>query len=89
MKLIRYNTLQTTVIDGVELPKSEEYMSSITIRWSEENEALAKAEAYKGEYEIFENDIPDPEDTPTQLDRIEAQLAYFAIMTGNTEMLEA
>ena len=52
MKKIKYNMLQTTVIDGVELPKSEEYMASVTIAYSEENEEIAKREAYKGEYTI-------------------------------------
>lgn len=86
MKLIKYRMLQATVIDGIELPKSEEYMSSITIPWSEANEALAKAEAYKGEYEIFENDIPEPTEQPTELDRLDARLAYVEMMAGLLEV---
>ena len=81
MKLIKYQTLQTTVIDGVEQPKSEEYMSSLTVAWSPEAEETAKREAYKGEYEIFDNGNPDPEEQPTQLDRIEAQITYTAMIT--------
>ena len=81
MKLIKYQTLQTTIIDGVELPKSEEYISSITVAWSTEAEETAKREAYKGEYEIFDNGIPDPEEIPSQLDLIEAQITYTAMMT--------
>ena len=81
MKLIRYQMLQTTIIDGVELPLSEEYMSSITLPYSAENEEIAKCEAYKGEYEVFDNGIPDPAEQPTQLDAIEAQVAYTAMMT--------
>ena len=81
MKLIKYQMHQTIVIDGVEQPKSEEYMSSITLPYSAENEEAAKREAYKGEYEIFENGIPEPTEQPTQLDRLEAQLAYTAMMT--------
>lgn len=81
MKVIKYQMQQTVVIDGVEQPASEEYMSSVVIPYSAENEARAKAEAYKGEYEIFDNGLPDPVNTPSQLDRFEAQLAYTAMMT--------
>lgn len=81
MKVIEYRMLQTMEVDGVVLPPSEEYMSSVIIPYSEENEERAKAEAYKGEYEIFDNGLPDPVNTPSQLDRFEAQLAYTAMMT--------
>lgn len=81
MKKIRFQMLQTTIIDGVELPKSEEYMSSMTIAYSEENEEFAKREAYKGEYTVFDDDIPEPVEQPSQLDVIEAQVAYTAMMT--------
>ena len=81
MKLIKYQMLQTTIIDGAEQSQSEEYMSSVTVPYSAENEEAAKREAYKGEYEIFENGIPEPLEQPTQLDRLEAQLAYTAMMT--------
>ena len=80
MKLIKYQMLQTTVIDGIELPKSEEYMSSITIPYSIENEELAKREAYKGEYEIFDNGLPEPMITPTQTERIEALEAAVTML---------
>lgn len=81
MKVIKYQMQQTVVIDGVEQPLSEEYMSSVTIPYSEENEERAKVKAYKGEYEIFDNGLPDPVNTPSQLDIIEAQVAYTAMMT--------
>lgn len=81
MKLIKYQMLQTTIIDGAEQPQSEEYMSSVTVPYSAENEEAAKREAYKGEYEIFDNGIPEPTEQPTQLDMIEAQVAYTAMMT--------
>lgn len=41
--------------------------------------AIAKAEAYKGEYTIEDDGEPEP--APTQIDRIEAQVAYTALMT--------
>ena len=81
MKVIKYQTQQTVVIDGVEQPLSEEYMSSVVIPYSAENEARAKAEAYNGEYEIFDNGLPDQVNTPSQLDVIEAQVTYTAMMT--------
>ena len=81
MKLIKYQMLQTTIIDGAEQPQSEENMSSVTGPYSAENEEAAKREAYKGEYEIFENGIPEPLAQPTLLDRLEAQLAYTAMIT--------
>ena len=81
MKVIKYQMQQTVVIDGVEQPLSEEYMSSVIIPYSKENEERAKAEAYKGEYTIEDNGLPDPVEKPTQLDIIEAQVAYTAMMT--------
>ena len=81
MKVIKYQMQQTVVLDGVEQPVSEEYMSSVIIPYSKENEERAKEEAYKGEYEIFDNGMPDPVNTPSQLDVIEAQVTYTAMMT--------
>ena len=37
--------------------------------------------AYNGKYEIFDDGQPDPAVTPSQLDVIEAQVAYTAMMT--------
>lgn len=82
MKVIKYQMLQDVEIDGVEQPKSEEYMSSVTIPYSEENEERAKAEAYKGEYTIEDNGLPEPVAMPTWQDKIEAQVAYTAMMSG-------
>lgn len=81
MKVIKYQMQQTVMLDGVEQPMSEEYLSSVIVPYSVENEERAKAEAYKGEYAIEDNGLPEPAETPTQLDRVEAQLAYTAMMT--------
>lgn len=81
MKVIKYQMQQTVVLDGVEQPMSEEYLSSVIVPYSVENEERAKTEAYKGEYAIEDNGLPEPEETPTLLDRVEAQLAYTAMMT--------
>ena len=49
--------------------------------WSEKNEEIAKREADNGEYTIEDDGQPEPEVKPTQLDIIEAQVAYTAMMT--------
>lgn len=46
---------------------------------SDENIEIAKERSYNGEYAI--EDIPDEPHEPTQLDRIEAQTTYTAMMT--------
>ena len=52
-----------------------------TISWSEANEEIAKREADNGEYSIVDDGQPAPVEMPTQLDRVEAQVAYTAMMT--------
>lgn len=79
MKIIRYQ-LCTEINHGTEdEPDIEQVFSAVTLGWSEANEKIAKAEAYNGEYTI--EDDGDPEPAPTQIDRIEAQVAYTALMT--------
>lgn len=61
-----------------------EYTEELELRrmpYTEANEAIAKSEAYNGEYTIEDDGQPDPSETPTQLDRIEAQTTYTAMMT--------
>jgi hypothetical protein len=77
MKKIKYQMLQTVVLDGVELPKSEEYMASITIPYSEENEEIAKKEAYNGEYTIEDDGMPDPVADPTTDEILDAMLGVM------------
>lgn len=79
MKVLKYQ-LCTEVNHGTEdEPKIEQVFSAVTLGWSEGNEAIAKAEAYNGEYTIEDDGEPEP--APTQIDRIEAQVAYTAMMT--------
>lgn len=56
--------------------------------YSEVNEEIAKKEAYNGEYTVEDDGKPEPISEPTQLDRLESQIAYIAMMTGNTDILE-
>ena len=79
MKVIKYQ-LCTEVNRGTkEQPNIEQVFSEVSNGWSEANEKIAKAEAYNGEYEIIDDGEPAP--APTQLDRIEAQTTYTAMMT--------
>lgn len=79
MKVIKYQ-LCTEVNHGTEdEPKIEQVFSAVTLGWSEANEKIAKAEAYEGEYTIEDDGEPEP--APSQIDRIEAQTTYTAMMT--------
>ena len=79
MKVIKYQ-LCTEVNHGTEdEPNIEQLFSEVTSEWSEGNEKIAKAEAYNGEYTIEDDGKPEP--APTQLDRLEAQTTYTAMMT--------
>lgn len=79
MKIIRYQ-LCTEINHGTEdEPDIEQVFSAVTLGWSEGNEKIAKAEAYNGDYTIEDDGEPEP--APTQIDRIEAQVAYTAMMT--------
>lgn len=79
MKIIKYQ-LCTESNHGTEAePNIEQVFSGVSLGWSEANEEIAKAEAYNGEYTIEDDGEPEP--APTQLDRIEAQTTYTAMMT--------
>lgn len=59
MKVIRYN-LRTAVNRGTEEnPVIEEIFTPVELGWSEQNEEIAKREAYRGEYTI--EDISEEE----------------------------
>ena len=81
MKVLKYR-LMTEVNHGTdEQPDIQQIFSDVTLGWSEANEELAKREAYNGEYTIEDDGQPEPDPEPTQLDRIEAQAVYTAMMT--------
>lgn len=86
MKIIKYQ-LCTEVNHGTEdKPDIQQFFSAVTLGWSEANEKIAKAEAYNGEYTVEDNGEPEP--APTQIDRIEAQVAYTALMTDTLMEIE-
>lgn len=79
MKIIKYQ-ICTEVNHGTEdEPNIEQLFSGVSLGWSEANEEIAKSEAYNGEYTIEDDGKPEP--APTQLDRLEAQTTYTAMMT--------
>lgn len=81
MKVIKYN-LCTRVNHGTEEnPDWEDILAPVTMDWNETNEEIAKRESYNGEYTVEDDGQPDPTTTPSQLDVIEAQVAYTAMMT--------
>lgn len=77
MKRIKFNLLQNE--DAVKSDGAEPVFVLNSKPYSEANEEIAKAEAYNGEYTIEDDGKPEP--APTQLDRIEAQTTYTAMMT--------
>lgn len=80
MKVLKYN-LCTCVNHGTaEAPNIEEILSPVVMGWSEANEEIAKREAHRGEYTIEDDGVVEVVE-PTKMDRIEAQVAYTAMMT--------
>lgn len=79
MKYIKYRYCTKVEIPSKDGFNTEEVFSDIKMKWTEETEAIAKKEAYNGEYIIEDDGI---EEMPTQADRFEAQLTYTAMMTG-------
>lgn len=79
MKIIKYQ-LCTEINHGTEdTPDVEQVLADVTLGWTESNEQLARREAYNGEYTIEDDGEPEP--SPSQIDRIEAQCTYTAMMT--------
>lgn len=82
MKIIKYKFLSCEVNNGTEdEPKIEQIFIDKSMPWNEANEEIANREAYNGEYTIEDDGHPGPADVPSQLDAIEAQVTYTAIMT--------
>ena len=89
MKKIKYKFLSAEVNHGTEeKPDIEQIFLDKSITYSESNEEIAKREAYNGEYEIVDDGQPDPTETPSQLDVIEAQVFYTAMQTDTLIMSE-
>lgn len=81
MKILKYTMCtvdEYTTEDGI---VTRQVLTPVNMIWSEANEKIAKHEAYNGEYTIEDNGAPEPVIAPTQLDVIEAQVVYTAMMT--------
>lgn len=72
MKVLKYDSL--VIVDG------KEVLTAVVMGWNEANEEIAKREAWGGEYTIEDDGIVE-DAAPTQLDQIEAQVIYTAMMT--------
>lgn len=82
MKIIKYNLVTRVNIGSDESPQWEEVLNEVSMPWNEANETIAKAEAKDGKYTIEDDGQPDPATIPSQLDRVEAQVNYTAMMTN-------
>jgi hypothetical protein len=81
MKIISYKFLSVEINNGTEEnPVMEQVILDKTMSWSEANEEIAKREAYNGEYTIEDDGVVEVKQ-PSQLDVIEAQVTYTAMMT--------
>lgn len=78
-KIIKYQFLSCEVNHGTEEnPNIEQIILEKSLTWNESNEEIAKREAYDGEYTVEDDGVTE---VPTQLDVIESQVAYTAMMT--------
>lgn len=85
MKVIRYKVLGKTIIgvlqeDGTYENVEQDIFCDVERPYSEQFEELAKKEAFNGEYTIEDDGIEEVTE-PSQLDKIEAQVTYTAMMT--------
>lgn len=82
MKRIKWIYLSSEINYGTEEnPNIKQTFISKDFPYSEEAEEAAKREAHNGEYEIYDDGQLDPASIPSQLDRIESQVTYTAMMT--------
>ena len=81
MKYLKYEICNRANIGTEKNPVWHEAFFGKSIPYTEANEEIAKREAYNGEYTIEDDGQPEPEAQPTQMDVIEAQVTYTAMMT--------
>lgn len=86
-KVIKYKFLPNEINCGTaDQPDIEQIFLEKEIYCATEEAVLAnipvvEKEAYNGEFTIEDDGQPEPLVEPTQLDRVEAQVAYTAMMT--------
>ena len=83
MKRITYQLISEVNHGTEEQPNIKQIFNTAVIECAENffeaNLAIAQKEAYNGEFNV--EDIEDPVTEPTQLDQLEAQVTYTAMMT--------
>lgn len=67
MKILLYKILQSE-------DENEIILSEVMLQWSEENEKIAKANAYEGKYTVEEIEMNEPAVEPTAQDDTDAML---------------
>lgn len=88
-KIIKYKILVKEKNLGTEEnPVMKQDFLDVIVNWSEQNEKLAKKEAFNGEYTIEVDEKFCMFNKPSQLDKLEAKFAYMAMMSDYTELLE-
>lgn len=82
MKWIKYKQyIGQNNVGTEEEPVFEDVFQEVGVEYNGANIERINKIAYNGEYEIFDDGEPEPIVEPTQADRIEAQVAYTAMMT--------
>ena len=81
MKEIKYQVRGITKAYNPETHENEsrECFVSVVVPWTEDNEEIARKTAHNGVYSVEDNGKMNT--APSQLDIIEAQVAYTAMMT--------
>ena len=91
MKVIQYKALGKTIVavekeDGTFENVEQDLFYDVEKPYSEQNEELAKKEAYQGEYTIEDDGHLEPEPQPTDAERIaELEEALALLLSGVTE----
>lgn len=80
MKIIRYLYRHTVNIGTEEEPNYVTTEVEQTPRYSEEALAIAKRQAYNGEYTIEDDGQPEPE--PTEQEQLRADVDFLLAMGG-------
>lgn len=87
MRRIKYVFLSSEINYGTEdAPDLKQHFIPKDFPYSEEGLEAAKREAYNGDYEIYDDGQPEPEEQPTPEQRIaELEEALALLLSGVTE----
>ena len=86
MRYWKYKIVNCANVGTGENPLWHESFFEKRIPYTEENEEIAKGEAYNGEYEIYDDGRPEPAIQTTDAERIaELEEALELLLSGVTE----